>query len=58
MKRLLTPQMMGAMRHLLTSLGPLLAAHGVTTEGYWQIGVGVAMALLGFVASWKSPEKK
>lgn len=52
------PRVMGALRHLLTSVGPLLAAHGVTTEAYWQIGVGVFMALLGFWASITAPEKK
>ena len=58
MSHIFTPQVMGALRHLLTSLGPLLAAHGVTTEAYWQMAVGILMALVGFIASWKAPEKK
>lgn len=52
------PKVMGALRHLLTSMGPLLAAHGVTTDGYWQIGVGVLMAILGFYASLTAKEKQ
>lgn len=58
MSKLQDPKVQGAIRHLLTSLGPLLASHGVVTEAYWQIAVGVAMALLGFWTSWTAKEKK
>ncbi|MBY6005363.1 hypothetical protein KUV62_15665 [Salipiger bermudensis] len=52
------PQVQGALRHLLTSMGPLLAAHGITTDAYWQGVVGIFMALLGFWLSVTAPEKK
>ena len=57
-KYIRNPKVMGALRHMLTSLGPLLAAHGVTTDIYWQITVGVLMATLGFYASLTAPEKR
>lgn len=56
--KLFSPKMRGALRHLLSSLGPLVAAHGITTDAYWQTGVGVLMALLAFYDSWTAPEKK
>lgn len=56
--KLRDPRVQGALRHLLTSLGPLLAAHGVTTDAYWQISVGVLMAAVGFWASITAPEKR
>ncbi|MHC9235027.1 Pam3-gp28 family putative phage holin [Pseudooceanicola sp. 502str34] len=52
------PQVQGALRHLLTALGPLLAAHGITSDAYWQAGVGAFMAALGFYLSVTAPEKK
>jgi len=58
MEKLLTPQVMGQLRHLLTAIGPLLAAKGYTDDVMWQLYVGLVMAVLGFVASWRSPEKK
>lgn len=57
MNRLKDPKVQGALRHLLTSVGPVLASHGVTTEAYWQIIVGLLMAGLGFWASWTAKEK-
>ncbi len=56
--KLRDPRVMGALRHLLTSLGPLLAAHGVTDDQTWQIWVGVTMAAIGFWASMTAPEKR
>lgn len=58
MKQLLSPQVRGALRHLLSSIGPLVAIHGVTTDAYWQMGVGVLMAALAFYDSWTAAEKK
>lgn len=55
---LLSHKMRGALRHMLSSVGPLLAAHGITTDAYWQILVGILMAGLAFYDSWKAPEKK
>lgn len=54
-RAILSPQARGVLRHALSSFGPLLAAHGVTTDAYWQILVGVAMALL---AVWDSIKTK
>lgn len=58
MNRFRDPKVQGALRHLLTSMGPLIATWGVMDETSWAIGVGVAMALLGFWASWTAKEKK
>lgn len=55
--KLLTPKVQGAFRHLLTSIGPLVATNGIATEAEWQVAVGVIMAILGFAASWFAPEK-
>jgi len=52
------PKVLGQIRHFLTAAGPLLVHHGVTTEAYWAMLVGLAMAALGFIASWTAPEKK
>ena len=52
--KLLSPKMRGALRHALTGLGPLLARHGVTSDEYWQIVVGVMMAALAVYDSWTS----
>lgn len=58
MEKLKDPRVQGALRHLLTALGPLLAAKGIVDDATWQILVGVAMAALGFYASLTAPEKK
>ena len=52
--RLLSPKMRGALRHVLSSIGPLVAAHGFTTDAHWQMGVGTLMAVLAFYDSWTS----
>ena len=58
MDKLRNPKVHGALRHMLTAFGPLLASHGIATETNWQMGVGVFMAALGFWASWTASEKK
>lgn len=58
MNKLLTPQVQGSLRHLLTAAGPMLAANGWTTDAEWQIAIGIVMAMLGFLTSWFAPEKK
>ena len=55
--RLFAPKMRGALRHVLSSVGPLMAAHGVTTDAYWQVWVGASMAGLAFYDSWTAKEK-
>lgn len=52
------PRIQGALRHLLTAFGPILAMHGVTSDESWQLWVGLTMAGLGFVGSWFAPEKQ
>ena len=52
------PKMHGALRHVLTAFGPLLAAYGWVDDIKWQLGVGVVMACLGFYLSWTAAEKK
>lgn len=69
MERFLTPKVQGALRHLLTAVGPVLAiflatpdpieaAKSLISEAGWQSTVGLLLALLGFYASWRAPEKK
>lgn len=58
MEKLRNPKVQGALRHLLTSCGPLLAAFGVMDDAEWQIVVGVGMAGIGFYLSLTAPEKK
>jgi len=50
--QILSPKMRGAVRHLLSAIGPLVAANGITTDANWQIGVGILMAVLAFYDSW------
>lgn len=57
MRRLRDPKVQGALRHLLTSCGPLLAAWGIADEMTWAFVVGLAMAGVGFWASWTAKEK-
>ena len=56
--KLMQPRILGAFRHMLSSLGPLLAANGWLSDATWQTIVGVAMAALAFGWSWFAPEKK
>lgn len=56
--RLNRPKVMGQLRHLLNSVGAVAATHGVVTESSWQLGVGLALALLAFAGSLLAPEKK
>lgn len=58
LEKLRNPQVQGALRHLLTASGPLLAAWGVTDEATWAIAVGIGMAAIGFWASVTAPEKR
>ena len=57
MEKFFSPRMQGQLRHLLTSIGPVLATHGVMADAMWQVWAGLFMATLGFVASWFAPEK-
>ena len=57
MSKFLDPRVQGALRHLLTSVGPLVASHGWTTEANWQLFTGIGLSLLGFYASWTASEK-
>lgn len=58
MKRFFTPRVQGALRHALTSIGPIVAYLGVAEDATWQIWVGAVMAFIGFAGSWFAPEKK
>ena len=52
-ERLTSEKVRGQLRHLLTAFGPLLASHGITTDAYWQIIVGILMAVLAMADSWR-----
>ncbi len=58
MRKFFSPKIQGSLRHVLTSVGPVLAMNGTASESDWQVGVGVIMAVIGFVGSWVAPEKQ
>jgi Mn2+/Fe2+ NRAMP family transporter len=68
MNRLKNPKVQGALRHLLTATGPVLALIMASDDpgalvrslfggAGWPALVGVLMAGLGFWASWTAKEK-
>lgn len=69
MSKLRNPKVQGALRHLLTALGPVLAILAAVDDPMvllkslialenWPAVVGLLMAVLGFWASWTAKEKK
>lgn len=49
---------LGMVRHVLTYVGGVVAATGVSvTEDEITTAVGAIITLVGFVWSWKAPEK-
>lgn len=56
--KLTSPQVMGALRHFLSSLGGVLVAKGALDGAMVEAAVGAVMAGLAFVASWRAKEKK
>lgn len=57
MQKFLSPRIQGQLRHVMTALGPLLAAYGVMDEAVWYLWVGLTMTAFGFISSWIAPEK-
>jgi len=68
-EKLRNPKVQGALRHLLTAIGPVVALLAAVDEPMvflaslirpenWPALVGLLMAALGFWASWVAPEKK
>ena len=69
MSKFRNPKVQGALRHLLTALGPVLAILAAVDDPMvllkslialenWPAVVGLLMAVLGFWASWTAKEKK
>ncbi|GAB5434802.1 MAG: hypothetical protein EpisKO_41720 [Epibacterium sp.] len=69
MEKLKTPKIQGALRHLLTALGPIIAILMAVDDPFallsslvrpenWPAIVGLLMAALGFWSSWSAPEKQ
>lgn len=69
MDKLRNPKVQGALRHLLTAIGPVLAVIMAADDPWalllalfsaagWPSLVGVIMAGLGFWASLTAPEKR
>ncbi|MFV1620454.1 hypothetical protein [Phaeobacter sp. JH20_26] len=69
MSKLRNPKVQGALRHLLTAIGPVLAVimaaedpaallRALIGAAGWPSLVGVIMAVLGFWASVTAPEKR
>jgi len=57
MTKLRDPRVQGALRHVLTAAGPMVAAMGWADDATWQVVVGIVMALVGFYTSWTAKEK-
>lgn len=51
-------QILGFVRHLLTSVGGYVAGRGWLTEDLATEAVGIVVAIVGFAWSYFSPEKK
>lgn len=51
------PKVMGQLRHLMNTVGALMAARGYVTDIDWQIGAGVGLALIAFAGSILAKEK-
>jgi len=69
MNKLRDPRVRGALRHLLTAIGPVIAVVTAADDPVallgslfapqnWTALVGMVMAALGFWASWTAPEKQ
>lgn len=55
--KLRNPKVQGALRHMLTAIGPVLASRGWIDDAMWQVYVGCGMGALGFYLSMTAPEK-
>lgn len=61
----MNPQLLGTIRHILTLMGGFAVAMGLLTEDT-VLGLtdallaitGGVVTLIGFIMSWKAPEKK
>lgn len=69
LKPLLDPKVQGALRHFLSMVGPIITIFLAVDEPLellyriletqnWIAIVGIIMAFLALIASWKAPEKK
>jgi len=69
MSKLRNPKVQGALRHLLTAIGPVMAvvmtapdpwalAKSLMGSAGWPAVVGLIMAGLGFWTSWTAKEKR
>lgn len=69
MKKLRDARVQGALRHLLTAIGPMIAVlmasddpvallQSLVEPHNWTALVGLLMALIGFWASWTAREKR
>jgi len=56
--KLMSPRVSGQLRHLLSTVGGVLAMHGAVDGGDWEMYVGCLMALIAFMSSWRAPEKQ
>lgn len=57
MDKLRNPKVLGAFRHLLSTLGGVLAAQGIVTATMWETYTGLGFALLALLLSVTASEK-
>lgn len=53
-----SPRVLGFLRHVLTTAGGVLVTGGMMNGATLDLGVGFVLALTGFWASAKAPEKQ
>ena len=50
-------EIMGLIRHVLTTVGGILIAKGTIDDGLSTLLIGSIMGIVGFVWSWRSKKK-
>ena len=58
MTDVLRAQLLGLGRHALSAVGAFVIANGWASASTVEFGIGLALAIGGFVASWKSKRPK
>lgn len=52
------PKIFGQLRHMMNTIGAVLATHGAVNDLDWQVWSGLALAVLAFVGSLLAQEKQ
>ena len=52
------PKIFGQLRHLMNTIGAVLATHGAVNDLDWQVWSGLALAVVAFAGSLMASEKQ